>query len=181
VVVTDVDARTVFGRWLPQSHAELDLPARRIFETATPAIPVAVTHLGFAGDVPALPAEVVLHGEPLLVLTTTGTAPAGHHAWTVQRRGSVQEDVLISMVRRGVDVRDQVVTRVDRTSVDLIQETGGSSYGLAWAGWRAQAQRAAQTHPLPGLHLLGASMHPGASVPYVAWGAANVAALVGDP
>jgi phytoene desaturase len=178
VTVTDVDPRTVFARWLP---TDLDLPGRRIFETATPAIPVAVTHLGLAGDVPALPAEVVLHGEPLIALTTTGTAPGGHHAWTAQRRGSVQEDVLISMVRRGLDVRDQVVTRVDRTSVDLIQETGGSPHGLAWAGWRAQAQRAAQTHPLPGLHLLGASMHPGASVPYVAWGAANVAARVGQP
>ena len=52
VVVTDVDPRTVFGRWLP---AELDLPGRRVFETATPAIPVAVTHLGLAGDVPAMP------------------------------------------------------------------------------------------------------------------------------
>ena len=142
---------------------------------------MAVTHLGLAGDVPALPAEVVLHGEPLVVVTTTGRRPSGHHAWTVLRRGSAQEDVLITMVRRGIDVRDQVVTRVDRTPVDLIQETGGSSYGLAWAGWRAQAQRAAQSQPLPGLHLLGASMHPGASVPYVAWGAANVAAVVGDP
>ena len=73
------------------------------------------------------------------------------------------------MVRRGIDVRDQVVTRVDRTPVDLIQETSGSSYGLAWAGWRAHVQRAAQTHPMPGLYLSGASMHPGASVPYVAW------------
>ena len=175
VVVTDVDPRTVFGRWLP---AELDLPGRRVFEAATPAIPVAVTHLGLAGDVPAMPAEVVLHGDPLLVLTTTLTAPEGHHGWTVQRRGATQEDVLVTMVRRGIDVRDQVVTRVDRTPVDLIQETSGSSYGLAWAGWRAHVQRAAQTHPLPGLYLSGASMHPGASVPYVAWGAAHIAARI---
>lgn len=176
VVVTDVDPRMVFGEWLPH---DLVLAGRRVFETATPAIPVAVTHLGLAEEVPALPGEVVLHGEPLLVLTTTGSAPDGHQAWTVLRRGSAQEDVLITMVRRGVDVRSQVVSRLDRTPVDLIQETGGSSYGLAWAGWRAHVQRSAQARPLPGLHLVGASMHPGSSIPYVAWGAAHVAELVG--
>ncbi len=176
VVICDVDPRAVFTTLLP---AGLDLPGRRIFTRATPAIPVAVTHLGLAGDVPDLPDEVVLHGEPLLAVHTTGTAPPGQCAWTIHRRGSAQEDVLLTMARRGVDVRKAVVTRLDRSSVDLIQETGGSSYGLAWAGWRAHVQRAAQTHPLPGLYLLGASMHPGASVPYVAWGAANVATRLG--
>ncbi len=177
VVVTDVDPRTVLGSWLP---AELDLPGRKVFAAATPAIPVGVTHLGLAGEVPVLPAEVVLHGEPLLVVTTTGSAPTGSHAWTVVRRGSAQEDVLVTMVRRGIDVRDRVATRLDRTPIDLIQETGGSSYGLAHAGWRAHVQRAAQTSPLPGLYLVGASMHPGASVPYVAWAAAHVAARIGQ-
>ncbi len=176
IVVTDVDPRTVFGSWL---SSEPELPGQRVFETATPAIPVAVTHLGLTGDVPVLPAEVVLHGEPLLVLTTSGSAPDGQHAWTVLRRGSAQEDVLVTMVRRGIDVRDKVVTRLDRTPIDLIQETGGSAYGLAWSGWRAHVQRAAQTSPLPGLHLVGASMYPGASIPYVAWGAAHVAARLG--
>jgi phytoene dehydrogenase-like protein len=32
---------------------------------------------------------------------------------------------------------------------------------------------------LPGLHLLGAGMHPGASIPYVVWGAAHVAERIG--
>jgi len=108
-----------------------------------------------------------------------GTAPPGQRAWTVHRRGSAEEDVLLTMTRRGVDVRSAVVTRLDRSPVDLIQETSGSPYGLAWAGWRAHVQRAAQTQPLPGLYLLGASMHPGATIPYVAWGAANVAARLG--
>ncbi len=176
VVVCDVDPRAVFATLLPSG---LDLPGRRVFARATPAIPVAVTHLGLAADVPDLPDEVVLHGEPLLVVHTTGTAPSGQHAWTIHRRGSAQEDVLLTMARRGVDVRKAVITRLDRSPVELIQETNGSSYGLAWAGWRAHVQRAAQTHPLPGLYLLGASMHPGASVPYVAWGAANVAMRLG--
>ncbi len=126
-----------------------------------------------------LPEEVVLHGEPLLVVRTTGSAPPGRRAWTVLRRGSTQEDVLITLVRRGIDVRRHVVTRVDRSPVDLINETNGSSYGLAWAGWRGHVQRAGQTHPVPGLYLLGASMHPGSSIPYVGWGAAQVAARIG--
>lgn len=176
VVVCDIDPRAVFATLLPSA---LDLPGRRVFARATPAIPVAVTHLGLTADAPDLPDEVVLHGEPLLVVHTAGTAPAGQHAWTIHRRGSAQEDVLLTMARRGVDVRKAVITRLDRSPVDLIQETSGSSYGLAWAGWRAHVQRAAQTHPLPGLYLLGASMHPGASVPYVAWGAANVAMRLG--
>ncbi len=176
VVVCDIDPRTVFAGLLTP---DLDLPGRRVFGRATPAIPLAVTHLGLAGDVPDLPAEVVLHGEPLVVVHTVGTAPLGQRAWTVHRRGSAEEDVLLTMTRRGVDVRSAVVTRLDRSPVDLIQETSGSPYGLAWAGWRAHVQRAAQTHPLPGLYLLGASMHPGATIPYVAWGAANVAARLG--
>ena len=179
VVVTDVDPRTIFASWLSDASGPAELPGRRLFETATPAIPVAVTHLGLVGELPALPDEVVLHGEPLVVVTTTGSAPDGHRAWTVLRRGSAQEDVLLTMVRRGIDVRQQVVTRLDRTPVDLIRETAGSPYGLAWAGWRAHVQRAAQSQPVPGLHLLGASMHPGASIPYVAWGAAHVAARIG--
>ncbi|MEP6666256.1 MAG: FAD-dependent oxidoreductase [Nocardioidaceae bacterium] len=176
VVITDIDPRAVFRDLLPASPA---LPGRQIFESATPAIPVGVTHLGLKGEVPALPAEVVLHGEPLLVLSTTGLAPVGHHAWTVLRRGSAQEDVLLTMARRRIDVRDRVVTRIDRSPIELLHETAGSSYGLAWAGWRAHTQRAAQSHPLPGLYLIGASMHPGPSIPYVAWGAAHVAARIG--
>ncbi len=176
VVVTDIDPRRVFGEMLP---ASLRLPGRSVFESATRAIPVGVTHLGLSGDVPALPDEVVLYGEPLLVVITGGQAPAGQHAWTVLRRGSAQEDVLITLVRRGFDIRENVVTRLDRTPIDLLHETGGSSYGLAWAGFRAHVQRAAQSNPLPGLYLLGASMHPGSSLPYVGWGAAHVAARVG--
>ena len=176
VVVTDIDPRRVFGDLL---GGDPRLPGHQVFGSATPAIPVAVTHLGLEGELPELPAEVVLHGEQLLVVTTSGFAPEGRQAWTVLRRGSAREDVLVTLDRRGIDIRKNVVTRLDRTPVDLTNETNGSSYGLAWAGWRAHVQRAAQTHPLPGLYLLGASMHPGSSIPYVGWGAAHVAARIG--
>lgn len=197
VVVTDIDPRRVFGGLLSRDPELPSLPGRQVFESATPAIPVGVTHLGLEGELPRLPGspgqpgqpgptgppglpeEVVLYGEPLLVVNTQGLAPRGKHAWTVLRRGSAREDVLSTLARRGIDLRKNVVTRLDRTPVDLFNETNGSSYGLAWAGWRAHVQRAAQTHPLPGLYLLGASMHPGASIPYVGWGAAHVAARIG--
>jgi UDP-galactopyranose mutase len=139
-----------------------------------------VTHLGLTGIVPELPDEVVLHGEPLLVLHTRGQAPEDHQAWSVHRRGSPQADVLETMAQRGIDVRAQVVSRVDRSATDLVAETGGSSYGVVWDGWRKHARRAAQVNPLHGLHLVGASVHPGASLPYVAWGAAHVAARLGS-
>jgi len=59
-------------------------------------------------------------------------------------------------------------------------ESAEAATGYYWGEprLRAHVQRAAQTHPLPGLYLSGASMHPGASVPYVAWGAAHIAARI---
>ncbi len=54
------------------------LPALASYVVRTmPAIPPLTCHIGVVGDVPDLPAEVVLHGDPMLVLRTTGTAPAG--------------------------------------------------------------------------------------------------------
>lgn len=176
LVVTDIDPRVVVGDLLEHPAVRR---SRQSFAAATLAIPPSVTHLGLTGDLPTLPDEVVLHGAPLLVLTTSGAAPGGQAAWTVWRRGSAHEDVLTTLARRGIDVRASVVTRVDRSPDDVIDETGGSPYGLAWAGWGANAQRAALGNPIPGLHLLGAGMHPGASIPYVVWGAAHVAERIG--
>jgi phytoene dehydrogenase-like protein len=178
VVITDVDPRRVVIGMLA---GKAPRAARRTFASAEPAIPPAVSHLGLSGDVPALPEEVVLHGDPLLVLTTAGSAPAGHAAWTVWRRGSAHEDVLVTLARRGIDVSKRVVARVERSPLDVMAQTGGSPSGFLWAGWRAHAARAALSSPVQGLHMLGAGMHPGASIPYVVWGAAHVAARIGKP
>jgi UDP-galactopyranose mutase len=60
------------------------LPALAPYVARTmPAIPPSISHIGVVGDVPDLPAEVVVHGDPTLVLRTTGTAPDGAHAWTI--------------------------------------------------------------------------------------------------
>jgi UDP-galactopyranose mutase len=175
-VVCAIDARRVLIDLLDARAAPR---ARRAFEKATPAIPPAVVHLGISGEVPALPPEVVLHGDPLMTLHTGGRAPAGHHAWTVLWRGSPTDDVVATLARRGIDVRKQVVARVERSASDVVGDVGGSPYGLAWDGYRAYARRAALTAPVGGLHLIGASVHPGAGIAYAAWGAAHAAARIG--
>ncbi|MGH3508328.1 MAG: phytoene desaturase family protein [Nocardioidaceae bacterium] len=176
VVVAAVDLR-VLARLLGGAAPD---EWRKVVERSTPAPPFAVTHVGLTADgLPDLPDEVVLHGEPLLVLHTKGTAPEGHRAWTVWRRGSAQADVLVTLVRRGIDVRQQVVTRLDRSAVDVVNETGGSPLGLASAGWRSAVARAGLVQPVRGLETVGASAFPGAGIPYVAWGAARVAARIG--
>lgn len=192
IVVTDVDIHAVCQTML--DSAALDSTVAAAVASATPAPAPTVTHLGLS-DPPDLrdgsprPGvaegvdEVVFHGDPLVVLTTRGYAPAGHQAWTVQTHrsdgGPVDEDVLSVLARRGVDVRRRVVTRVDRSAAAVAAETGGSPYGVAWSGWRDQVRRARLGNPLPGLYCLGASTPPGAGVPYVAWGAAHVAERIG--
>lgn len=144
-----------------------------------PAIPPAVCHVGLRGDVPALPHEVVLHGDPTLVVRTHGTAPAGGAAWTVLGRGRLAEDLLTALARRGIDVRAQVVVRVDRSPADLVQHWGGSPYGVLWQGRATVDRRAPTTGRVAGLFHAGASATPGAGIPLVGLGAALVAQAVG--
>ncbi|MPZ63932.1 MAG: FAD-dependent oxidoreductase [Propionibacteriales bacterium] len=152
--------------------------ARRIRGT-TPAFPPAVTHLGLTSRVPDLPAELVLHGDPTLVVRTTDDAPDGHRAWTVVRRGDAEEDVLSTMTRRGLDVRLEVVSRVDRAPSDIVTELNGSPYGVSWDGTGTVSRRLPNETPVPGLYCVGASAHPGAGVPLAGLGAALVAQLIG--
>jgi UDP-galactopyranose mutase len=175
-VVCDADPRRALGQLL---DADAGHAARRAFERATPAAPPSIAHVGLIGGVPELPDEVVLHGDPLIAVHTSGHAPNGAHAWTIHRRGAAGEDVLVALARRGVDVRDQVAVRIDRSPADIAAETGGSPYGMAWDGYRAHARRARHANPVRGLFLVGAGIHPGPGIPYVAWGAAHVAARIG--
>jgi UDP-galactopyranose mutase len=176
VVVAAVDPLDVFAA-LPYTGRSR---AARVFRAQRRVDPPAVTHLGLRdpgrGD---LPDEMVLHGDPLVVVSTTGTAPAGHRAWTVRRRGRADDDVLSVLAGRGLDVRDLVVTRLDRTPRQVLAEPGGSSYATAWDGWRAYLRRSAYSQPVAGLHMLAASLTPGATVPQVVWTAAHVANRIG--
>ncbi|NPD06799.1 NAD(P)/FAD-dependent oxidoreductase [Nocardioides sp. zg-1308] len=166
-------------------HAVVAIDPRRLPALApyvrrtTPAMPPAVSHVGLDGDVPDLPHEVVLHGDPLLVVRTGGRAPAGGAAWTVLARGTVTEDVLTGLARHGLDVRERVVARVDRSPDELVEAWGGSPYGMLWQGPRTARTRLGPRTPIAGVLAAGAHATTGSGLPFAGLSAALVADLVG--
>jgi UDP-galactopyranose mutase len=147
-----------------------------LVQRTMPAMPPVVTHVGLQGDVPDLAHETVLHGagkEPQLTVRTRGAA------WTLLGRGRVDEDLLTTLARRDLDVRAQVVTRVDRSPRDLVEAWGGSPYGVLWQGRQTAFRRLGPATPVPGVYAAGAHATPGAGLPYVGLSAALVAQLVG--
>ncbi|MDZ5663772.1 NAD(P)/FAD-dependent oxidoreductase [Nocardioides sp. S-58] len=166
-------------------HAVVAIDPRRLPALApyvrrtTPAMPPAVSHVGLDGDVPDLPHEVVLHGDPLLVVRTGGRAPAGGAAWTVLARGTVTEDVLTWLARHGLDVRGRVVARVDRSPDELVEAWGGSPHGMLWQGPRTARTRLGPRTPIAGVLAAGAHATTGSGLPFAGLSAALVADLVG--
>ena len=144
-----------------------------------PAIPPVISHIGVVGQVPDLPAEVVLHGDPMLVVRTGGTAPAGAHAWTILGRGRLAEDIVTALQRGGIRVRDQVEVRVDRSPRELVQEWGGSPYGVLWQGRNTVTRRLGPRTPIENVYMAGAHATPGAGLPSVGLSAALVAQVIG--
>jgi len=108
-----------------------------------------------------------------------GRAPAGCAAWTVHARGTLLEDVLVALARHGLDVRGQVVTRVDRSPKQLVEDWGGSPMGVLWQGRATVRRRLGPTTPVPGVYAAGAHATPGAGIPFVGLSAALVAEAVG--
>jgi UDP-galactopyranose mutase len=155
------------------------LPALAPYVARTmPAIPPVVTHLGLAGPVPDVGHELVLHGDPLLVVRTGGRAPEGHHAWTVLGRGRLAEDPVVALARQHLDVRDRIVTRVDRSPRSQV-ENSGSAMGVLWQGRGTVRHRLGPTTPIPGAYAAGAHATPGGQVPFVGLSAALVAQALG--
>ncbi|MBW8751483.1 MAG: FAD-dependent oxidoreductase [Propionibacteriales bacterium] len=156
------------------------LPALAAYVARTmPAIPPTMCHIGVVGDVPDLPAEVVLHGDPTLVLRTTGTAPEGAHAWTILGRGRLAEDIVTALHRAGIKVRDQVEVRVDRTPRELVEQWGGSPLGVLWQGRNTVTRRLGTSTPVGGVFMAGAHTTPGSGLPSVGLSAALVAQVIG--
>jgi phytoene dehydrogenase-like protein len=156
------------------------LPTLRPYVDRTmPAIPPVVCHIGVVGEVPDLPDEVVLHGDPMLVLRTNGTAPAGAHAWTILGRGRLAEDIVVALSRSGIRVRDQVELRVDRSPRELVEAWGGSPYGVLWQGRNTVSRRLGPRTPIENVYSAGAHATPGAGLPSVGLSAALVAQVVG--
>lgn len=148
-------------------------------ERTMPAIPPVIAHLGIVGEVPELPAEVMLHADPQLILRTTGTAPAGAHAWTLLGRGRLAEDIVIALARKGIRVRDQVEVRVDISPKQAVHMWGGSPNGVLWQGRGTTLQRLGPSTPIPGVYQVGAHAKPGSGLPAVGLSAAQVAAVIG--
>ncbi|GAB3035664.1 hypothetical protein GCM10011376_18440 [Nocardioides flavus (ex Wang et al. 2016)] len=159
------------------------LPALATYvRRTTPALPPVVCHVGLDTTdrpLPELPHEVVLHGDPLLVVRTGGRAPHDGAAWTVLARGRIAEDVLTALARHGIDVRRQVVTRVDRTPRDLVEAWGGSPHGVQWQGPRTARTRLGPRTPIPGVLAAGAHATTGSGLPFAGLSAALVAEVVG--
>ena len=180
-VGVDTDAGVVEADLVVCAVDPRQLPALATMVRRTmPALPPVVTHLGLRGpQVPDLPHELVLHGDPLIVVRTHGRAPEGGAAWTLLARGRLSEDTVTALARRGLDVRDAVEVRVDRSPRDLVEAWGGSPYGVLWQGRATVERRAGTTTPWPNVLCAGAHATPGAGIPFVGLGAALVAQVVG--
>ncbi|TYL46216.1 NAD(P)/FAD-dependent oxidoreductase [Nocardioides sp. BGMRC 2183] len=179
-----VAVRTDAGE-VDADHVVLAIDPRRLpslaplVERTMPAIPPVMTHVGLTGPVPELDHEVVLHADPLIVLRPGTRAPEGGTAWTVLGRGKIAEDLLTALARHRYDVRDQVVTRVDLTPRELVEQWGGSPHGVLWQGRGTVRRRLGPTTPIDGLLMAGAHGAPGAGVPFATQSGALVAEIIG--
>jgi phytoene dehydrogenase-like protein len=167
IVVSDIDPRVLYGRLVDDPAAK---KARKRVLSTHQAQAAYVVHLGLKDPVPDLPFETVLHGSPTVVVRTGGTAPTGHHAWSVLVHGYPTDDVLDLLVARGLHIRDKVVSR----------HTSPSWWaGVAWEGYRTARRRASNVSSVKGLYCVGAGAHPGSGVPATTLGAAIVADAIG--
>ena len=107
-----------------------------------------------------MPHETVLHGDPMLVVRTGGTAPPGHAAWTVHGRGRLAEDILRALARHGIDLRPHVVERVDRTPREMVEHWGSSPHGVLWQGRATVRHRLGPETPVSGRVRRGRARHP---------------------
>ena len=144
-----------------------------------PSIPPVIAYVGLEGEVPELGAETVLHGDPLLSVKPGGIAPEGCTAWTIQGRGRLAEDLLRAISRHGLDVRNNVVTRIDRSPRELVELWGGSPEGVLWQGRGTVRNRLGPKTPIPGVYAAGAHSAPGSLIPFTGLSAALVAAEIG--
>jgi UDP-galactopyranose mutase len=175
----DVDADVVVVAVDPRT-----LPALASYVARTmPAMPPVVCHVGLEGELAehltSMPHETVLHGDPMLVVRTGGQAPSGGSAWTVLGRGRLAEDILHALARHGIDLREHVVERVDRSPREIVEQWGSSPLGVLWQGRATVRRRLGPSTPVPGVYAAGAHATPGGGLPFVGLSAALVAQAVG--
>ena len=62
-----------------------------------------------------------------------------------------QEDLAASLARHGLDVRAQVVTRLDRSPRELVEQWGGTPLGVQWQGRGTVRRRLGPRTPVDGV------------------------------
>lgn len=180
VVGVDTSAGPIDADVVVVAHDPRRLPSLAEFVSkTTPAIPPVVCHLGLVGDVPELPGEVVLHGDPAVVVRPEPQPAAGTAAWTVLARGRIAEDLVNVLHRNGLKVRKNIEVRVDRSPRTLVEQWHGSPLGTVWQGRATFEQRLGPATPIRGVYLAGAHSKIGSGLPAVGLSAASVAALIG--
>ncbi|UUZ59671.1 FAD-dependent oxidoreductase [Nocardioides sp. B-3] len=150
------------------------LPALAGFVHRTmPAIPPVIAHVGLEGDVPDLPHEVVLHGDPMLVVRANGPAWDDHRPRPA-RRGRAPRS-------RGTGSTSASRSSPGSTAPRSTSSTpgGGSPLGLLWQGRATVRDRLGPTTPIPGVYAAGAHATPGSGLPFVGLSAALVAEAIG--
>lgn len=156
------------------------LPALASYVARTmPAIPPVVCHLGLTGEVPEITHDIVINTEPTITIRRGAAAPEGGSAWTLYGRGKIAEDIVVALARHRLDVRENIVTRVDLSPRDLVEQWRGSPLGVLWQGRGTVRARLGPTTPIAGVYAAGAHAAPGAGVPFVTQSAALVAQLIG--
>jgi phytoene dehydrogenase-like protein len=175
----DVDADAVVVAVDPRS-----LPTLAAYvERTMPAMPPVVCHVGLEGELAehlaSMPHETVLHGDPMLVVRTGGRGPHGGAAWTVLGRGRLAEDILHALARHGIDLREHVVERVDRSPRAMVEHWRSSPHGVLWQGRATVRRRLGPATPVAGVYAAGAHATPGGGLPFVGLSAALVAQAVG--
>lgn len=181
VVAVRTAANTIEADIVIVANDPRRLPSLAAFVSkTTPAIPPVLSHLGLVGDVPDLRGEVVLHGDPAVVIRPEPNMPDGTAAWTVLARGRIAEDLVNVLHRNGLKVRKNIEVRVDRSPRTLVEQWHGSPLGTVWQGRATFEQRLGPTTPIQGVYLAGAHSKIGAGLPAVGLSAASVAALIGS-
>ena len=156
------------------------LPALASYvERTMPTMPPVICHVGLSAPIPDLVHEVVVHGDPMLVVRAGTRAPAGGAAYTVHGRGKLAEDILRALARHQLDLRADLVTRVDLTPRDLVEQWQTSPYGVLWQGRATVRQRLGPRTPVEGVYAAGAHATPGAGLAFVGLSAALVAQTIG--
>ena len=84
-----------------------------------------------------------------------------------------------ALARARIDVREQLVHRVDRSPRELVQGWSGSPLGVLWQGRATVRARLGPDTPVTNLWAAGAHATPGSGLAFVGLSAALVSESIG--